>query len=165
MLKEAIKHRIRHIGNVKGKVEEAMQLMGFMTQSSQNAKELFEAMAKTKWTQQQFWSFIASMYLTPKQLGGKDEVSTRTKNIINDVIKFTHEGVGQREAGTGTAWWAYNGITGFYANMKAYKTADDRMSSLIFGHAKKVMERALVLANGEIEEIKPTIVPDGINLN
>ncbi len=61
------------------------------------------------------------------------------------MIEYSEVGVGQREAVPGTAWWAYNAVTGYYSS-KDYKSDDDRMKALLLGSANDTMSRALSLA-------------------
>lgn len=54
------------------------------------------------------------------------------------------DGIGQKEI-AGTAWGAYNAVTGFYSNV-ANLSGEKRMDSLLYGSANRVMNKALNLA-------------------
>lgn len=71
-----------------------------------------------------------------------EALSTRKSKIIKDVIEFAETGIGQQEAIPGTAWWAYNAVTGYFSN-KSFNSADERIQSMLFGNASNIMTNAL----------------------
>lgn len=67
------------------------------------------------------------------------EISTRKANLINDIILYTNNGIGQKEI-LGTAWGTLNGLTGYYSNV-ANINGEDRMKSLLYGdRANKIKQ-------------------------
>lgn len=67
------------------------------------------------------------------------EVSTRTKNQIDEVIRLAIKGKGNFGD---TYWDAYNGVTEFL-NWQRGNSADSRMNSVWFGDSAKMSKRAL----------------------
>ena len=58
-----------------------------------------------------------------------------------NTMDYYHFGPGQREI-QGTAWGAFNAITGYYSNVANLKD-EKRMDSILYGNAGNVMNKAL----------------------
>ncbi len=66
-------------------------------------------------------------------------------NIRNEAFEYALTGSGQ-ELAAGIAWAAYNGITGYFQNVRNYKDMDTMIKSNIFGDSTNKMKKALKLA-------------------
>jgi hypothetical protein len=148
------KHSIRHTVSAKNKLDEALKIMRIASKNSEVATAEFTRMAETKLAQTQFWDYIGNIFFSPAEIkelqDGKqagDVISTRKTNTINKVIAFAKNGVGQKQAGEGSAWWAYNAVTGYFSNDAEYATPEARMEGLLFGSAATHMQKALTLAH------------------
>lgn len=75
-----------------------------------------------------------------------DEISTRSKNQINSLIKEIHDGIGQNSY-QGTKLWLLNGITTYLHNAKKYKSPEDEFVSMYEGDALKKTQKAYELLN------------------
>lgn len=93
-------------------------------------------------------------------------LSTRKQNQMKDVLDYAFGGVGQKEAVEGTAWWAYNAVTGYVSNVQKYATEEARFDSLLMSAGAKTIDRALTLAMTPtlIEPLRGSSI-QGINLN
>lgn len=166
-------HRVRHTANVKDRVNEALKIMGIIENNVQAKKEAFETMKKTKFSETRFFDYIRNLFFSKEEMtnvkaGKTDAISTRKQNIIKDVVAFTNDGVGQKEAVEGSAFWAYNGVIGYYSNQKTYKDSENRMTSLLWGADAGVMESALELAlepKKIVSLSREIVVPRNFNLN
>lgn len=154
--------KLKHTTNVKNKLETATKILLQADKNAEAFKETAQAMKKAKWTERKFFDYLANVFCTPEELNkmGTGEhplkvLSTRKQNVITDVLNFAHGGVGQREATPGSAWWAYNAVTGYYANAKNFQSPEKKMQSLLFGGSDKTMTKALALAkpNGKIKPL------------
>lgn len=76
-------------------------------------------------------------------------ISTRKLNVISDTYEYYHSGIGQREI-AGTAWGAFNAISGYYSNVDGSADGTKRMDSLLFNDKAKKLERALNFNFAEI---------------
>ena len=72
-------------------------------------------------------------------------ISKQKLNIITDVLDYTFTGIGQKQV-EGTAWQMYNGITGYYSNVKSYTNDEKRLEVGLFGADYNVSQKALSLA-------------------
>ena len=69
-------------------------------------------------------------------------ISTRKLNVISDTYEYYHGGIGQKEI-AGTAWGAFNAISGYYSNVDTSAEGTKRMDSLLFNDKAKKLVRAL----------------------
>lgn len=155
------KHSIRHTRSAGDKLNEALRLMGLVAKNQAVVSEQYDRMAEIKLSQDQFWNYVGNVFMSPAEIkalqDGKkaaEVISTRKQNTINQVLQFAATGVGQREAGEGSAWAAYNAITGHFTHNARHENAEARMESLLFGSAADTMEKALILAS-EPSKISP----------
>ena len=72
-------------------------------------------------------------------------VSQRKANMIASLFEYYCDGIGQKHI-AGTAWGAYNAVTGFYCNV-ANLEGEKRVESLLYGGANSNMIKALNAAN------------------
>lgn len=130
-------YSIRHTTGVKGNLAQAMQILGLADKNKGLAEEAFTQMAKVKMNQSNFWNYVGNVFFSEDEKsklrnGEKvnDVVSSIKKKAIDGVLEFAETGVGQSEAGEGSAWWAYNAVTGYLSNQKSYGSAEKRFEYL-----------------------------------
>jgi phage/plasmid-like protein (TIGR03299 family) len=144
-------HSIRHTSNVKENVNQAMKVLGIAHQNHDLAEQAFNELSKVKMNQQAFWNYVGNVFATPdertKLRSGEPAtkvISSIKQKAINGVLEFAEVGVGQQEAGAGTGWWAYNAVSGYASNLKAYSSAEKRFEYLTTDTG--VLDRAFELA-------------------
>ena len=69
------------------------------------------------------------------------KISTRKMNVISETWDYYQGGVGQKEI-AGTAWGAFNAISGYYSNVDN-ATGIKRLDSLLYGDKSKKLEYAV----------------------
>lgn len=141
---------IRHTKDAKLKLQQAHKIMGISNQLSTELEQVFNLMAKKPIVDAQLKAFITQI-IAPKreQMNEKEkeELSTRTLNKINDIYVYAMTSPSQQtSASKGTVFGAYNAITGYYQNLKNWKTADDKIDSIIGGQAERDGQSAFNLA-------------------
>jgi len=144
---------LRHTANLKNRMEEATRILIAAEENGKHFAEQAAKMKKDSWKENRFFDYVASVYCTPDEIKQiktghpiADILSTRKRNIISETVDFAYSGIGQPEAGEGSAWWAYNAVTGFYSNAKKFSSEEARAESLYFGGSSRILENALVLA-------------------
>lgn len=144
----------RHTKNVANKLAMARQIMNvhevYKEQLSTNLVEL----SHKNMTDNEIKNLVCQVFLTSEQLKevqknngiytNIDEISTRAKNNLNNVISTIENGVGQ-ELYKGTALWVYNGFTSFYNNEVEYKTQAQKLDGLLDGNGYKKSQKAMDL--------------------
>lgn len=159
--------KIRHTSGVQQLTKQAMEWMLAAQEHQANAEEGFTRMVETRFSEKRFFDYVAAVFLDKTeraaitQGGIMDTISTRKKNLLTSFFDYAQNGPGQREF-AGTAWGAYNAVTGYLGNVANYKSPDTRMTSLLWGEASYKNETALALAAdpSKIEPLSGTISPD-----
>lgn len=74
-----------------------------------------------------------------------DDLSTRTKNQIENALNVLHCGVGQRLGESGTGLHLYNGITTLFNNHTNFQSQEKKFSSIFGGTAEEKQQKAFDL--------------------
>ena len=132
--------RIRHTANAKDRLQQAHKVMGIVSKFSEQMEPLFNRWAKVRITDKQLKTLI-EMAMAPDQqvLGNNKDVneaqfSTQFINTVESVYEYALSSATQNlETTAGTVFGAYNAVTGFFQNVKSYKTAEDKIKSILLG--------------------------------
>ena len=158
------KYTFRHTQSATEKVREFAKVMGLLDKNVTALNELFNIVAEKQVNPLDFMSYV---FLTEKEVAdiaagrltdgmGDSIISTRKKNIILDTLKYYESGAGQPEW-KGTAWGAYNGVTG-YMGTKDFENGEDQMLSTVFNtNYKNVSDKALQIALNGVPKHLPTM--------
>lgn len=168
MLNSALKSadsyiRIRHTENAKEKLHKGAEILHIACQHARTAQEFYESLTKINMTDAQVMEYLANLQLTEderkalinfdpvngyKKLILRDYlaldvtgISVRKANQIASTFEYYLDGIGQKHI-AGTAWGAYNAVTGFYCNV-ANLDGEKRVQSLLYGGANANMLRAM----------------------
>lgn len=136
-------------------LSKAKQVLGLHGLYKQNVEAYLNKLSVDKFTDEQIKETVSNVFLTDAQMkllkmanmniDSVEEISTRTKNQIQDLRNTIEHGVGQ-ELWKGTKLWVYNGFTSFYNNNKTYKGgAEERFDSLMDGDAYKKCQKVFDL--------------------
>lgn len=158
--------RFRHTKNAKNKLELGGEILRIAAEYGNRAEEIYNAMAHIKMKDEQVMEYLAKLVLTDgefealrqfdpvngiKKLFYKDyltmertEISTRKANQLAQIFDYYQDGIGQQTI-IGTAWGAYNAVTGYYSNV-VEREPTKRMEALVWGADNKKMNDALVEA-------------------
>jgi phage/plasmid-like protein (TIGR03299 family) len=145
------KHTVRHTVTAKDRLTEALIIMGVMQRNTDLDKQAYQQMKAQRFTDKMFSHYLGNVFFTPHEItelkkGDTGVISSRKRNVIAEVVNFAHTGIGQDLAGEGSAFWAYNAVTGYFSNQKVYKDTELRMDNLLWGTDASVMNRASELA-------------------
>lgn len=168
MLNSALKSadsyiRIRHTESVKKQLKDGAYILNTAIKHANTAQEFYESLTKIKMSDEQVMEYLANLQLTDKErtlLMQFDEKNGYKKIILKDYLTLERTGISQRKANqiantfeyyldgigqkhiAGTAWGAYNAVTGFYCNV-ANLEGEKRVESLLYGGANKNMVKAM----------------------
>ena len=134
------KINIKHTLNASEALKIAHNVMGITKKNIELINPIYQQMIKTKIDDKQKMDYFKSVFLTHDEIvkinetSFNDTISQRKKNILNNVMEFSVIGIGQNMDTTkGTVWGAYNAVTGYYHNVKNYKTETSKVMSLLKG--------------------------------
>lgn len=155
--------RIRHTENAKQKLQKGAEILKIACKYANNMQEFYNSLTKIYMTDYEVMEYLAKLQLTPKEdelLKDYDDrngykklilkdyrtmevtgVSQRKVNTIANMFDYYCDGIGQKNI-AGTAWGAYNAVTGFYSNV-ANLEGEKRVESLLYGGAQSNMNKAL----------------------
>lgn len=147
--------KIRHTINAKQRLEQAHKLMGISNNLSVEMEAIFNRWTKIKITDKQVRKLIQSALVPNKELltkiqqGNEDECSTYYKNMCESAFEYAMSNQTQQlETTNGTVFGAYNGITGYFQNVRKYKDDTAKLKSLMYsGLAQQRGQVAFDLCN------------------
>lgn len=132
--------KIRHTANAKDRLEQAHKLMGISNQLSVQMEEIFNHWTKVPVTDKQVRNLIQQSLIPNKealhalQQGKQDECSTYYQNMCDTAFSYSMSNESQQMITTrGTLFGAYNGITGYFQNVRKYKDDTAKMKSVLYG--------------------------------
>ena len=159
--------RIRHTESAKQKLQRGAEILRIACKHADTVQDYYNSLLKVKMTDREVMEYLANLQLTAKEqdlllnydkengykkLILKDYrtmevtgVSQRKANMIASLFEYYCDGIGQKHI-AGTAWGAYNAVTGFYCNV-ANLEGEKRVESLLYGGANSNMIKALNAAN------------------
>lgn len=132
--------RIRHTNGAKQRLEQAHKVMGLADTLSSQLEGIFNQWAKTPIKDNEVKKLI-QLALCPNaetlnllKKGADDQLSTVFKNTCDAAFGYAMASETQQMQTTkGTIFGAYNAITGYYQNVRNYKSEEDKLKSIYLG--------------------------------
>jgi phage/plasmid-like protein (TIGR03299 family) len=132
--------KIRHTANAKERLEQAHKVMGISNNLSKELESIFNQWAKVRISDPEVKKLI-QLAITPNkevlqniQVGKDDEGSTCFRNMCNAAYEYALSNPTQQaETTKGTLFGAYNGITGYFQNVRRYRDGEAKLKSILFG--------------------------------
>ena len=121
------KVNIRHTKNARNRLELSKEILGITERQSTSLEEVFTAFAKYQMNDEDLKALFMKSFNMKEGEDGK--LSTKANNTLDDILKYHEIGVGQ-EGIRGTAWGAYNAITGYQQNVQKYRDASVAFESI-----------------------------------
>lgn len=132
--------RIRHTNNAKQKFRQAHQVMGITNTLSAQLEDIFNHWSKVRITDKEVYKLIQSAMIPNKEVmldirrGKEDELSTHFLNICKDAHEYAMSNDTQQlDTTRGTLFGAYNGVTGYFQNVRKYTNEEAKINSLLYG--------------------------------
>lgn len=133
---------LRHTGNIKGKIDEARQVLGisinYYNQFEQIVKQMENFNMQEKELNQYFDSILG--------INDSKEMSTRKENQKHELISLFDNGQGQKLGNKHSLWKAYNSVTEWVDHYRTVKNLDkdqsNKLNSIWFGSGAKLKEKA-----------------------
>lgn len=130
---------IRHTPRVRYGMERAARLLGIIHKEYDKTQEAYQQLSRIKITDKVLLHYIDSLFPAKQE---NEEVSVRLAKMRSQVLEYTQAGAGQ-EGIRGTAWWAYNGITGYFQNVRHFGSYEKLFKTNLMGSGHALMQRAL----------------------
>lgn len=155
--------RLRHTPSVKEKIQRGDRILQIACENAKTVGEFYNSLTTIKMTDAQVMEYLCNLQLNDKErdsllqfdkINGykklimkdyltldRTGISTRKANMISNMFEYYCDGIGQKHI-AGTAWGAYNAVTGFYCNV-ANLEGEKRFESLLYGNANSNMIKGL----------------------
>ena len=131
--------KIRHTINAKQRLEQAHQLMGISNNLTAEMEAIFNHWTKIKIADKEVRKLIQTALVPNKEIldkilnGNEDEYSTYYNNMCNNAFEYAMSNQTQQSETTkGTVFGAYNGITGYFQNVRKYKDDAAKLKSIMY---------------------------------
>lgn len=159
---------IRHTVTAQNKLNQGAEVLSIASKYVTEAKQLYESLLTVKMTDTQVMEYLTNLVLDNEEKHKMQEldmgifnrlisgnvqelkdlgVSSQKTNKITQMYDYYQNGVAQQSI-AGTAWGAYNAVTGYYSNI-VNSNEEKRMKNLLYGsgqtNSQKALNEALVL--------------------
>lgn len=131
-----------HFKNMKSKLESAGKIMGMVNKVSELLSESYQRMAAKNIVSEDLRNIVIKSLAPTKEVYQQglidlSDCSSQFQTAVNDCLNYAEVSETQQMATTkGTLFGAYNAVTGFYQNVKDYKTQEKKIDSILYaGHA------------------------------
>ncbi|SHM52422.1 DUF932 domain-containing protein [Flavobacterium saccharophilum] len=132
--------RIRHTSNAKQRLEQAHKVMGISDMLSSQMESIFNHWTKIRITDNEVKKLIRSALVPSKEVlktiqnGREGELSTCFTNMVDSAFEYAMSNPTQLMGTTkGTVFGAYNAITGYFQNVRNYKSDEAKLTSILMG--------------------------------
>lgn len=132
--------KIRHTESAQERLKQAHKIMGISNMLSTQLDGIFNHWAKVKITDKQVMRLIQEAMAPSKEVldnlrsGADDKLSTIFKNMCENAFVYAMASPTQQtETTKGTLFGAYNAVTGYFQNVREFKTVEDKLDSILFG--------------------------------
>lgn len=163
-IKNADSHiRLRHTKSVKDRINRGAEVLRIACTHAATTQILYNSLLTMKMSDKDVMKYLAQLQLNDNEIQNLEEfdkengykklmykdyltlertnISTRKANIISSMFDYYLDGIAQKHI-LGTAWGAYNAVTGYYSNV-ANLEGERRTEGLLWGGANNMMNKAL----------------------
>lgn len=137
--------RIRHTAGAKERLEQAHKVMGLADTMSAQLEGIFNEWAEVKIQDNDVKKLIQFALCPNKETfdllkkGAADELSSVYKNACKAAFEYAMADNTQLMPTTkGTLFGAYNAVTGYYQNVRSFKTGEDKVKSILLGGTAQI---------------------------
>lgn len=151
----------RHTQSVHDNIDIAHQILGICDVMGRNVGDYYRELAATEMKDAEVDDYLCRVVLskteygklitngfTPTQLVNRsyhaandNEISTQKVNIISAMRDYYEYGIGQERI-KGTAWGAFNAVSGYYSNLEN-NSGIKRMDALLYGSRANILKYAV----------------------
>jgi phage/plasmid-like protein (TIGR03299 family) len=146
--------KIRHTASANDRLKQAHTLMGICNNLSGELEAVFNQWAKVRISDSEVKKLVQLAMVPNKEVlknlqsGKDDELSTTYKNIVENVCEYAFSSPTQQLVTTaGTVFGAYNAVTGYFQNVRNFKSDEAKFKSIMDGTAKLRGQTAFNLCN------------------
>lgn len=132
--------RIRHTSNAKDRLEQAHKVMGISDQLGSSLEAVFNYWARTSISDREVKKLIQHAMAPSREVvqklqeGKSEELSAVFNNMVDNAFEYAMSHPSQQTlTAKGTVFGAYNAVTGYFQNVRKYKSDEAKLSSILMG--------------------------------
>jgi len=144
--------KIRHTQSAQERLKQAHKVMGISNTMTEQLDGIFNRWAHIHITDKEVLKLVQQAMAPSKEVlqnvlnENIDEYSSHFLNTVEKVCEFAFSHPTQQMDTTrGTLFGAYNAISGYIQNIKAYKTEEVKLKSILFGNGFSKTQNAFQL--------------------
>jgi hypothetical protein len=133
--------RCKHTKDLRQNLENIREVMDTANQQFEATAEQYRLLARKSINQADLRRYVKRVLKVED-----DQPSTRTKNVMDEIIGLCESGRGNTfPSVSGTYWTAYNGVSEWLAYQRG-RSQENRVNSLWFGPSAETNRQALEIA-------------------
>jgi phage/plasmid-like protein (TIGR03299 family) len=132
--------KIRHTASAADKLQEAYKMLGMTNQLSLEMEAIYNRWSRVRITDPELNRLIQLAMLSNQEVGEKlatgreEELSSLYNNKVSSIFEYAMTSPTQQEETTkGTLFGAYNAVTGYFQNVRNFKTEESKFKSIMYG--------------------------------
>jgi phage/plasmid-like protein (TIGR03299 family) len=132
--------KIRHTSSAVERLKQAHQLMGMTNSLAGDMEALFNHWSRVRITDKALKDLIGIAMAPSKEVLGSlqeekfQHLSTHYLNMVDDVLEYAVSAPSQQQVTTkGTLFGAYNAVTGYFQNVRAFGSEEMKLKSILWG--------------------------------
>lgn len=132
--------KIRHTASAADKLKEAHKMLQISNQLSDELGAIYNRWSRVRITDKEVKKLIqlamapSREALTLVQQGADDELASHFNNMVDSVFQYAMLSPTQLEETTkGTVFGAYNAVTGYFQNVRNFKSDEAKLKSIMYG--------------------------------
>lgn len=132
---------LKHTENLQQRLLDVDKSLGIINQLQVDLQSCVETLTNIDIVEKQAINYFSDIHSKFQSLQG------RNLKFLDRINDFYYDGPGQQqECRKGTAWGAYQAVTGFICNEKVFRGDTSKMKSLLTGESYNIMLKAKELA-------------------
>lgn len=144
---------IKHTANAEQKLKEAARIIAISQNTGEVLQQMFSKWAKFRVNDRETQKLIrlamapnVEVFKAVAEENSNYEFTKQFEDVCGQVFEYAMTSPTQTmETTAGTLYGVYNSITGYYQNVKDYRSEDSRVNSIIFGTALDRTKKAFEL--------------------
>ncbi|MES2454002.1 MAG: DUF932 domain-containing protein [Bacteroidota bacterium] len=132
--------KIRHTASATDKLKEAHKMLGIANNLSEELEAIYNRWSRVRITDREVKKLIQLAMAPSKEVlanvqnGAEEELSTHFNNMVEEVFQYAMISPTQQEETTkGTVFGAFNAVTGYFQNVRNFKSDEAKFKSIMYG--------------------------------
>ena len=130
---------IRHTKDARNRLENAHRVLGIANRLSDQLEDIFNHWSRVPIRDTEVRKLVELAMVPPKETVSSigehslEEFSSYHRRVCDTVFEYAMTSPTQQsDTVRCTLFGAYNGITGYFQNVRSYRTPEDKMNSLLY---------------------------------